>query len=1042
MATSEITSNIHSEIRRLVLLVSSSQIEDPGLYTEIFRELYRYWESYIPQEIKDRHPDINIGNPQFNLKNPFFLQQIFSKAAELEKAESELTAVPAQETIEKGLQLQAQQKETLDQIKAENEARIERLKAKLPVLSEPERQTYKNEFNSLASSIEETLPEDLPEEASKAIALSTTLNVYEQLKDTSDKVDANEIVAQISIWVSEENSSFKEIVDHIERVQEEGLPRVLEVEYQVSQIDSEIKSKLASLPTDERQILNDAILAIEETVKESLPAELDKDKEAKLISRNIIYQKITFETTRVKPKSEKDASVPQITKEDRDQVHRQLVSQQLEHLNIPPEKLEKISTRVTETLAQSTSIVEKLPVSESRTQPAKELDGREIFIYLRGPGGHPINRAVSGDLTQTLIVPDPVLTKIFIRELKAKDPKVIEQLLVPSVILYSHGYTAAEVKSAADQAQLKNHRSSVRLKEIANFMYLSESGEYGAETKKIITRYVLKDLNPPSGVAVSLTFDQPKENISAIKVSPRGNSYDLTFVRFTAKSLENKAQEFAYSQAKGKAYRLVQKYAPEAVGKYLLKTAGREAVTKAAQAAAVKVGAAIGTKLGISLAALGIEAAAGPPGWVVALVQIALQVAYEVGKWTIGKLYNAANNMFSSIFGVSIKKASAKTMFAGSVGTGVIGLGLIASGNVILGGILLGVGVLGAFIFGGRSFSQEDFLSMSMIGGVFGSIIGLFQAPLVAAGKISGGFIGIVVIFTLITIFTSHSAFLTGVNRSALLGPAQGSRYINVTKTVSSTVLPNSALPTTITYTITVSAQGESLSNVLVSDETTSYGVGNPTIPNPPGTNQTWTVGNLDVGGSSWTTTYDLPLNNSFEDSIVTNIVTVSGDVNGNRESKTSVVTVIIGNPPQCPPTLHPVSGSVTNPFSVLPNPSQCSSSMSSSNYCHPGVDIGADLGTSVTSPFACPAVVVHAQSGDGCFGNTVTLQSGNHFAYLAHLAAYSVSVGQTVNPGETVGLVDSTGCSTGHHLHYEVRINGSPGSNWEPGKAIPPSGY
>jgi murein DD-endopeptidase MepM/ murein hydrolase activator NlpD len=56
-----------------------------------------------------------------------------------------------------------------------------------------------------------------------------------------------------------------------------------------------------------------------------------------------------------------------------------------------------------------------------------------------------------------------------------------------------------------------------------------------------------------------------------------------------------------------------------------------------------------------------------------------------------------------------------------------------------------------------------------------------------------------------------------------------------------------------------------------------------------------------------------------------------------------------------------------------------------------------------------------------------VRIDHGNGYTtYYAHLNSFNVSVGQTVGYGRVIGYVGTTGGSTGPHLHYEQRLNGS----------------
>ena len=91
----------------------------------------------------------------------------------------------------------------------------------------------------------------------------------------------------------------------------------------------------------------------------------------------------------------------------------------------------------------------------------------------------------------------------------------------------------------------------------------------------------------------------------------------------------------------------------------------------------------------------------------------------------------------------------------------------------------------------------------------------------------------------------------------------------------------------------------------------------------------------------------------------------------------------------------------------------------------HAGIDLPAAMGTRT---FATSPGTVATAGWCGGYGNCVTLDHGDgYFTLYGHLARVDVATGQRVGSGQELGLVGSTGNSTGPHLHYEVRINGRP---------------
>lgn len=91
----------------------------------------------------------------------------------------------------------------------------------------------------------------------------------------------------------------------------------------------------------------------------------------------------------------------------------------------------------------------------------------------------------------------------------------------------------------------------------------------------------------------------------------------------------------------------------------------------------------------------------------------------------------------------------------------------------------------------------------------------------------------------------------------------------------------------------------------------------------------------------------------------------------------------------------------------------------------HQGVDLATPTGTPILS--ALPGVVTTA-GWYGGYGNAVVVDSGNGLTIVyGHMSSVGTSVGAQVGKGQQIGLVGSTGNSTGPHLHFEMRQNGQP---------------
>ncbi len=110
---------------------------------------------------------------------------------------------------------------------------------------------------------------------------------------------------------------------------------------------------------------------------------------------------------------------------------------------------------------------------------------------------------------------------------------------------------------------------------------------------------------------------------------------------------------------------------------------------------------------------------------------------------------------------------------------------------------------------------------------------------------------------------------------------------------------------------------------------------------------------------------------------------------------------------------IYPVDGAFTSPFGQR------------WGRLHAGIDLAAPNGTPIRAADS-GKVVLRAFTGG--YGNYTCIQHSSSLSTCyAHQSRFGVSNGQNVSKGKVIGYVGNTGNSTGAHLHFEVRVNGTP---------------
>lgn len=116
---------------------------------------------------------------------------------------------------------------------------------------------------------------------------------------------------------------------------------------------------------------------------------------------------------------------------------------------------------------------------------------------------------------------------------------------------------------------------------------------------------------------------------------------------------------------------------------------------------------------------------------------------------------------------------------------------------------------------------------------------------------------------------------------------------------------------------------------------------------------------------------------------------------------------------------LWPAAGPLTSGYGYRTHP------IFGDRRLHTGIDIGAAYGAPVIAADGGSVVFAGVMSG---YGNAIVVDHGGGLATTYnHLSAFTVSSGQVVSRGAQIGAVGCTGYCTGPHLHFEVRVDGSP---------------
>jgi murein DD-endopeptidase MepM/ murein hydrolase activator NlpD len=192
-----------------------------------------------------------------------------------------------------------------------------------------------------------------------------------------------------------------------------------------------------------------------------------------------------------------------------------------------------------------------------------------------------------------------------------------------------------------------------------------------------------------------------------------------------------------------------------------------------------------------------------------------------------------------------------------------------------------------------------------------------------------------------------------------------------------------------------------------IGEEVLAVGVGGPGLSLSPESNPLYALDET-LGKTAFAVTYDL------------NALERRARLLGESLSEANETLVMHTDLLRATPSILPTGGILTSRFSSSrPHP------ILNRALPHEGIDISAPRGAAILA--AANGKVVQAGNFAG-YGMMVEIDHGFGFTTrYGHASRLLVRAGQTVERGDVIAHVGSTGIATGPHLHYEVRINGVP---------------